>query len=437
VQRLLMKNTVMEVRYVGNKALNVWNMYNLNEVNIFENGFLKDFVAAQKNLAINEANGLTGFGNNGLAGQAALPLLEAAFAARGGQAALTAAQGFASPTFITNLRQGEAGRLAAGLAGNATYFCRMVGNAFSPCASRNYTAPGPYPINVFQLNPYAIPGNLNIVDDNSSTKYHGLQLQLRRRLTAGLSATANYTFAKNWADIWADNATQSHTYRTLRDKSLDVGPSPFDVRHVLQVFSTYDLPFGRNRHFNIHNAVLDGVVGGWTLGGILTAQSGTPFRLTSGRQTVNGSDAGVVLMNGHTAKEIQQMITISPGPVDPILDRVVTRYWIDPKLIGPDGRANPDYLAPPTTPGEFGQLIYLYGKNTWNIDASLNKTTSVFGRSRLTLHVTILNLLNHPVWSTPGFLSETSIQSQTFGLSTNPLNNTNPRQVYTTATIVF
>ncbi len=28
-------------------------------------------------------------------------------------------------------------------------------------------------------------------------------------------------------------------------------------------------------------------VGGWTVGGILTAQSGTPFRLTSGRQTFN------------------------------------------------------------------------------------------------------------------------------------------------------
>jgi hypothetical protein len=32
---------------------------------------------------------------------------------------------------------------------------------------------------------------------------------------------------------------------------------------------------------------------------------GTPFRLTSGRQTANGSDAGVILANGHTVEEIQ------------------------------------------------------------------------------------------------------------------------------------
>jgi hypothetical protein len=290
-------------------------------------------------------------------------------------------------------------------------------------------------MNIFQVNPYAIGGNLNWVDDNSYSKYHGLQLQLRRRLTAGLTANVNYTLSKNWSDIWADNATQSHTYRTLRDKSLDKGPAPFDVRQVLQTFGTYDLPFGRLRHFNIQNSVLNALVGGWTLGGILTAQSGTPFRLTSGRQTFNTADAGVVLMNGHTVKEIQSMIKINPGPVDPVLGRVVTRYWVDPKLIGPDGRANPEYLAPPTTPGEMGQMIYLRGKNTWNIDASLNKTTGLVGRSQITVHVTITNLLNHPVWSTPGFLGETSIQSQTFGLSNNPINVA--RQLYSRVQVRF
>ena len=57
-------------------------------------------------------------------------------------------------------------------------------------------------------------------------------------------------------------------------------------------------------------------------------------------------------MNGHTVEEIQNMIRISQGPGFNQL------YWVDPKLIGPDGRANPEYLAVPTTPGEWGQFIY-------------------------------------------------------------------------------
>ncbi len=109
VQRLIAKNTVIEVRYVGNKGSNVWHTYNLNEVNTIENGFAEEFKLAQQNLAINVANGLTGFANNGLAGQRALPILDAAFGARGSQAALPANQGYTNAGFITNLQQGEAG----------------------------------------------------------------------------------------------------------------------------------------------------------------------------------------------------------------------------------------------------------------------------------------------------------------------------------------
>jgi len=422
VQRLIAKNTVIEVRYVGNRGSNVWHTYNLNEVNIFENGFLNEFKKAQQNLALNLANGLTGFANNGLPGQSALPIFEAAFGARGAQAALPANQGFTNAGFITSLQQGEAGRLAGSIATNQTYYCRMVGNTFGPCATRNYSAAGPYAMNFFQLNPYAIGGNLNVVDDDASSKYHAMQVQMRRRYTNGLTATINYTLGKNWGDVWADNATQSHTFRTLREKSQDWGPAPFDVRQVLQAYSTYDLPFGKNRHFNIENGVADAFLGGWTVGGVLTAQSGTPFKLSSGRQTFNTSEPGVVLANGHTLEEIQSMIKISDIP------NSVSRLWVDPKLVGPDGRANPEYLTVPTTPGEQGELLFLRGKNTWNLDMSLVKNATIARNKQITIHLTMTNVLNAQVWSTVGFLGDSNILSQTFGQTNNPINTA--RMVY-------
>jgi len=423
IQRLLMKDTVLELRYVGNRGSNLWHTFNMNEVNIFENGFLDEFKRAQQNLAINVQNGRTGFANNGLPGQQALPIFEAAFGARGGAAALPAGSGFTNTNFIQDLTQGEAGRLAGRMAGDSNYLCRMVGNTFSPCVTgnRNFTAPGPYPMNFFVLNPYAAGGNLNLVDDDGFSRYQGLQVQLRRRYLKGLALNVNYTLAKNETNIWADNATQSNNYRTLRDRSFDATVSPFDVRHVFQTFGTYDLPFGKGRHYNIDNSVLNAIAGGWTFGGVITAQSGTPFRLSSGRQTVNGQDAGVVLMNGHSAQEIQDMIHISPGPG-------LNRYWIDPKLVGPDGRANPEYLAPPTKPGEFGDFIYLRGTNSWNVDASLVKSFALIGRTGMTFHLTVTNLFNHPIFGTPGVLSDHNITSQTFGQTTNPING--PRQMY-------
>src|SRR5262249_46522530 len=52
-ERAINRNTALEVRYVGNHAIKVWRSNDYNEVNIFENGFLNEFLAAQKNLAIN------------------------------------------------------------------------------------------------------------------------------------------------------------------------------------------------------------------------------------------------------------------------------------------------------------------------------------------------------------------------------------------------
>src|SRR5207247_7108501 len=86
IQRQLTNTTTIEVRYVGNKATHMWHRQNLNEINIFENGFLKEFIQAKTNLDINVANGRgSTFINNNLAGQASLPIFQAAFAALGGQ----------------------------------------------------------------------------------------------------------------------------------------------------------------------------------------------------------------------------------------------------------------------------------------------------------------------------------------------------------------
>src|SRR5207244_473733 len=141
----------LEIRYVGNRAHGLWRFYNINETNIIENGFLQEFKNAQKNLEINTANGRTGFANSGLAGQLALPIFDAAFGPRGSRPAVAATSGYNTATFITQLQNGEAGRLANTLAGSGTnsfqYLCAMVGNTLPGCTSRGYDAPGPYAIN--------------------------------------------------------------------------------------------------------------------------------------------------------------------------------------------------------------------------------------------------------------------------------------------------
>lgn len=410
-QRELPSSSAIEIRYVGNRGHNLWRSYNLNETNIIENGFLADFKNAQRNLEINVANGRTGFANQGLPGQVALPIFEAAFGPRGSQPAVPAASGFTNGTFVTRLQQGEAGRLANTLAGDFRYLCAMTGRALPGCLSRGYDASGPYPINVFQANPFAAGSEARLLSDESESKYDAAQIQFRKRYARGVSLTAHYTFGKARTDRYVVGADGIQDYRTLRNKSLEWGPTAYDLRHNFQTYGTYDLPFGDDRHFKIDNAILKQVIGGWAASGVVRIQSGRPFLLTSGRQTLNQQDAGVVL-NGLTVEDLQSMINVRPGPNGGV-------YFVDQRLIGSDGRANPDLLAPPTTPGAQGQYVYLYGPAFWTADLGFAKTFSLRKQSRINFEVLLINAFDHRNTVVGGTGGAThSIDSTTFGQTT-------------------
>lgn len=417
IQRELTNSSAIEVRYAGNRGVRLWHTFNVNETNIFENGFLNQFVQAKRNLDINVANGRgQSFANNNLAGQAATPIFNAAFAG------LAAGQGFGNATFIAQLQTGQAGALANTLATTSTYFCRLVGNGFAPCASLGFNTPGQYPINLFRLNPFI--GNANMLSDNSFSNYNALQIEFRQRLTHGLTLNVNYAWAHAMNDRYNKNVDNSGNFSTLRNRRLDYGPSTFDIRHVLQAFGTYDLPVGQGRKFAVNNSILDGVIGGWTVGAIFRIQSGLPFKLSSGRLTVNQQDAGVVLSGTTKASDLQKMVGVFRSGPD--------IFFLDPKLTGSDGRANSSFLAPPTTPGQFGAYVYLHGPKFVTTDLSLAKATPIIKEKlRMEFRAEMVNAFNHPIFEVPtgGTFGVTpvSITATNFGRTTTA--TTVPRQV--------
>jgi hypothetical protein len=310
----------------------------------------------------------------------------------------------------------------------------MFGNGFDPCVRINasYNAPGAYPINFFLLNPYVNgilnnqpSGRMNYVDDGGWNSYNGLQIQLRKRYSHGLDWTTNYTLSKSLTNLARDTANQNLDWSTLRNTRLDRRVSQFDIRHVVQTFGTYELPVGRGRRLALDNRFLEPVIGGWTLGSIFVFNTGQPVQLTGGFQTVNTSDnpaaGGVRLAPGVTLDQIQEMfnadrtrLTGRAGTTD------LQRLGIDPKLVGSDGRANPQYLIPNRTPGELGQLLFLRDKNTFTWNASLTKTFQIREGVRFQFFVGANNVLNHPSWG----LGSANIYSTSFGVVGGPVTAT-------------
>jgi len=394
IQRQLPGGNLFEIDYVGNHVVHSWLQFDLNEVNIFENGFLPQFKTAQANLA---ANGGTTFADNtGNPGVVATPIFDAAFAGQAGE--------FTNSTFLNFLNTGQAGAMAGAIAGNSTFFCNMVGANFGPCGNSG----GSFPINFFQANPYATGQIAQLLSDPGSSTYNALQLQWKHPTGHGLFLGASYTYSHGLTNRWlgdfftADEGLQN--FSTLRDPGLNKGPSPYDLRNNFKLYFTYDLPFGKNRQFRTGNSWVDNTIGGWTWGSVITAATGLPFKLMGGTNTFNysfatqnfnypdGSDSGVVL-NGVSVSQLQSHVGVFPGP-----SGFVPTLAIDPSFLA----AHPNAIEPESTPGQLGQFIYLKGPKSWDVDFSLKKSIPIYEQVQFNIYGEFLNAFNHAIWAMPG-----------------------------------
>ena len=401
IQRQLGESRALEIRYLGNRSLRQWIVLNQNEVNIFENNFLSQFKAAQQNLAINQQNGITSFANNGYAGQQPLPVFDAAFAGETAGGAGVPLIDYANSDFVNDLTFGQAGALAGVLAsvnGPVPYLCNLVGAGFGPCANNlGYTGAGAgYPINYFQANPFAQGVGLSQLVAKGYSNYNALQVDFRERSWHGLQFDANYTWSHTLGISTQNNWQGAVTSFTLRDMRMSYGPTLFDIRHSVHINGTYDLPFGKGKQFVDKGGVVDRIVGGWTLGSIFTWQTGNPFLLQGGYNTFNDYGDGGVVLNGVSPSQLQSSVGVYHIAGTPTVSFLNPKYLAISSGVNTGGGANSNFIVPNTTPGTFGQLVYLHGPRYVNDDLSITKHVPITESISFSLQASMLNVFNHP-----------------------------------------
>jgi hypothetical protein len=399
-EREIFPNTAFEVRYVANRGIKLYRAVDFNEINIFENGFLQEFLNAQKNLA---ARGGTGSFAPGCVGCVDLPIFSRFFVGA------TAANGFSNATFISHLNNNNVGSIASTL---------QTSNVYR--AARENPANG-IPANFFVANPNALSSRL--LTNDSMSNYHSLQVEVRRRFSAGLTFQADYTFSKaltDAPDAQGNNQSTLENFRTLRDKSLDYRRSNDDQTHRFVANGIYDLPFGRDRRFlSGAHPVINQIIGNWSVGGIVTWATRPPFFITSGRTSFNAWGAGTEANNlpaqllGMSFEEFKQNVGIfkTPGGI----------FWFNPdKLnitLNSAGRVVSSSLKPgligQPAPGTFGNfpLNGLDSGKYFNVDMSVTKRFPIGERVRLELKTTFINILNNANFS----FGNTQYDSTSFG----------------------
>ncbi len=417
IQREFFGNTAIEVRYVGSRSKNLTRGIDLNEIDIVSNGFLADFRRAQANLALSIAANPTATALqtpfcSGIT-PGCVPLTIFQNGGTGSAGRLAVGTGVTSAQFISDLRNGIAADLA---------------HRFVTTGRNNHptlASPGLVPFVNFYPNPNI--GQIELFTNAGSYEYNSLQVEMRRRFSDGLYFQANYTFSKNLTDTVGTSQALFEPYLQNNNRELDRQRADFDQNHVFNFNGIYQLPFGKGKMFMDKGGILDTVLGGWELSGIVQWSTGSPITFIDSRGTLNrAARSGRQTPNSTlTNAEIKNLIGIfeANGKI----------YWLNPSVINPaNGLGSNGYIHPSNSntafpgqvffnvgPGETGSLgrTIVSGPNSFNVNTTLLKNFRFSETMRFQVRMEAYNLLNNV-----NFFNNTqfaNINSSTFGQITS------------------
>ena len=287
------------------------------------------------------------------------------------------------------------------------------------------------PMNTYQLDPNwgganggltpGGPGGAGIrpvLFDGEST-YNGLQAQLKKTMSAGFQGQLSYAYGNckdtSSAPVTGDTYVNSVAVPLLLSKQYRIGPCDFDVRHILTGTFIWDIPGPKS-------GLSSYLLGGWELGTIVTATSGSPFTMTVG----GGDDPLGTGFNGDFSMDYASLVpgcnpihggvnyvntnclTLPFAPTAfqtancPANDPVAKTGFYKTSLTPPSGMAFCQNLV-----GNSGRN-HFYGPGIKTVDFSAFKNIHVMERLKLQFRAEFFNILNHPNLAAPNFLNDTN-----------------------------
>ncbi|MFN7647871.1 MAG: TonB-dependent receptor domain-containing protein [Acidobacteriota bacterium] len=146
-------------------------------------------------------------------------------------------------------------------------------------------------------------GRIRYIDSFGESFYHGLQVNLEKRMARGLTFGLAYTYSKAHGD-GENGGQEGASLQDPRDRRGSRGVFRFDQTHRTVGNWVYELP-GQN----IRNP-LKWVIGGWQANGILSIASGFPFTVGQGAGDLslpNGSVRPDVIGNPELASPTRKL----------------------------------------------------------------------------------------------------------------------------------
>ena len=387
VQREIFGDMAVEVRYVGSRSDNLGRGIDLNQIDIFNNGFLADFQRAQNNVAI------SGSPFCAVAGCVPLQIFQNGGTGAPGRIPIGGTRGLPLSTFLGHINNGTPADLATSIINSTNP--QNVNN--QPCIGGTFCSASNVPFVNFLANNST--GVVDVFGNYGRYRYDSLQAEIRKRFSAGLYFQVNYTYSKNLTDAIGTSQALFEPFLDNDNPHWDWQRADFDTTHVFNFNGVYQLPFGQGKRFFNYGGVANMILGGWELSGLGQWQSGAPITFVDTRGTFNrsGRSARQTPFSTLSHDEIQSQIGIfeQDGKI----------YWINPALIGPNGAASNGYGSAPfegqvffnVEPGQTGNIgrAIIDGPAYFNVNLALLKNIRFTETMRLQLRMEAFNVLNN------------------------------------------
>ncbi len=259
-----------------------------------------------------------------------------------------------------------------------------------------------------RLLPFAIfDGQLITLDnwfETTSTafsNYHSLMGRLEKRFAGGMTFINAFTWSKAISDAQPFGGGDNDTGNRIQDiynKKADKGLAPYDHKFRFVSSFIYELPLGKGKRLGGNaGGIVEHLIGGWQLNGIVSLQSGFPLTIRrSGDPLGIGTD----------------------GAVRP--DQIC-----NPTLSESERTANPAngnvtffngscFVEPANRFGNAGRSTVI-GPGTNTVDLAVFKNLRIRENMQLQFRSEFFNAFNHPNWGQP----TRDLGNNNFGLATS------------------
>ncbi len=266
---------------------------------------------------------------------------------------------------------------------------------------------------------------------SANAHYHALQTKLDKRFANGLQFNANYTWSK------AMNYANDSVF--ARYPRASYGPNDTNRTNIFVLSGVYQLPFGKDRMFLSHSGrLMDYVVGGYTISGATTYQSGAPFTPTFAecalQQDLDTNYNGPG-RSSDCRPDKGTGFNVHAGGYDAATKTV---HLFTP-MSSPVGSPNSSGAFAMPAFGTFGNVgrNSFRGPNQFMADASLLKDIPMTERVSGQFQFQVFNLFNHPALDIPNSSGARCVDCANGGVISNIDSNIPMRQLQFAFRVAF